>query len=100
DERLVAEAARLRSFGGLDETLGFARRQRLRERLRPARQLHCGGGIVVACAEQLLVSKEAAGRCRAAGDRGRSKSVGSKRRRVPLQVLEARPRDRLAEIGG
>ncbi len=100
DERLVAQVARLRSLRGVDQALRLAGRERLRERLRPARQLHGRGGVVVARAEQLLVAEEAARRRCSSRDRRRREPVRAHRRRVALELLEARLGDRLAEVLG
>ena len=56
DERAVAERARRRPGGGVDQPLGLAGRERPRQRARAARQLDLGGGVVAARADQLQVA--------------------------------------------
>ena len=98
DERLVAQRARLRAGGGLDQAFRLARRKRLRQRLGAPRQLDRRGGVVVARAEQLLVAVEAARGGGAARDRRAGEPVGAQLRRVALELLERRLRDRLPEV--
>src|SRR5205807_615205 len=62
DERTVAERARRRSGGRVDEALRLAGRQRLRQRAPAARQLELRGGIVRPRTEQHLVAVEGADR--------------------------------------
>src|ERR687888_261492 len=69
DEGAVAEVARLRARGGLDEPLGLGGRERAREPPRAPGQVELGGGIVRAHAEERLVTEEGAQRRRAARDR-------------------------------
>src|SRR5258707_8903327 len=71
DERLVAERARRRSRGGVDQPLGLAGRKRARQGAPPPRQGDLGGGVVAARTEQHLVAVEGADRRDAARDRRR-----------------------------
>src|SRR4029079_12461126 len=95
DERLVTQRAGLCSVRRGDQPLGFAGRQRLRERPDAPRQADGGRRVVLARAEQLLVAEEAARRGGTAGDRRRGEAVGAELRRVALQILDRRTGDRL-----
>ena len=66
DQRLVTERARL-PRRGLDQPLRLTGRECLRQRLRAAGQRNTAARIVTACAEKLLVAKEAA--CRSGATR-------------------------------
>ena len=100
DERAVAEVARLRAGGGLDQALGLARRERPRQ-LRPsAREVELGGRVVVALAEQLLVAEEGAQRRGAPRERRRREAGGAQLGEVALEVVGRRGRGRRAEERG
>src|SRR5205085_2437790 len=96
DERAVAEVARLRAGGRLDEPLGLRRRERAREPPRAARQVELGGRVVGARTEERLVAEEGAERGGPAGDRRRREALRAELGEVPLEVLRGRPADRLA----
>src|SRR5215203_4396613 len=88
DERGVAERARRRAGGGVDQALRLGGGERPRQRPRPARQLDRRRRVVRARAEQLLVAEERPNRGRAPGDR---------RRGEPLRALLG---DVAFEVGG
>src|SRR5437588_4464250 len=98
-ERAVAEVARLRAGGRLDEPLGLRRRERARKPARAARKVEVGGRIVAARAEERLVAEERAQRRRAPRDRRGREPLGAQLGEVPLEVVGARPADRLPEPG-
>ena len=100
DERLVAERARRRAGGRVDQAFGLAGREGLREGLRPPRQRHARRRVVGADAEELQVAEEATGGGVAPGDRRGRKPVRAQLRGVALEVLDARRRHRPAEERG
>src|SRR5471030_1409188 len=87
DERLVAECARLRARGRVDQPLRLAGGERPRQRPLAPRQRDAGGRVVVSRPEQLLVAEEAARRSRPTGDRRAREAVRAELRRVELELL-------------
>ena len=98
-ERAVAEVARLRAGGRLDEPLGLRRRERARKPARAARKVEVGGRVVAARAEERLVAEERAQRRRAPRDRRGREPVGAQLGEIPLEVVGGCPADRLPEPG-
>src|ERR671936_1766593 len=71
DERTIAECARRRSHGGIDQPLGFRGRERARKSAAFARQRDGGGRVVAPSAEEHEVAIERARRGCPPGDRRR-----------------------------
>ena len=92
DERLVAERARLRPCGGLDQAYGLAGRERLRQLLRAPRQRYRSSRIVEARAEQLLVAEEADGWRRSGGRSSRKRGRPPAAAPCSARGLRASPR--------
>ena len=97
DQRVVAQRARRRSLGRLDQPLGLVRRERPRQAARAARQVELRGRVVGPRAEQRLVAEERANRGRSPRDRRGGAALRSELRQVPLEIRRRRGRDRLSE---
>ena len=90
DERAVAQGARRRSVGRLDEPLRLAGRERARQAARPARQADSAAGLSVAGSDQDLVAEERADGGQAARDRRRGEPARAQLGEVALELLARR----------
>jgi len=97
DERLIAERARRRARGGVDQPLRLCGRERAGEPAVSSRQLELGRGVVQAHSEERLVAEEGPKRRRAARDCRARPSGGALLGEVARNVVARRGADRARE---
>ena len=99
-EGAVAEVARRRPGGGIEQPLDLRGRERARQRPAAFRELDVRRGVVGARAEQNLVPEEGADGGKPARDGRRREAVRAELRDVGREVVAARVRGRAAEPRG
>ncbi len=90
DERSVTKGARRRPDRGVDQALGFPRRERAGKAADSPWKVELGGGILRGRADQGEMAEQRAQRGDTAGDRRGREASRSKLRDPPLELLRRR----------
>ena len=99
DERSVAQVARGRARGGLDQALGLARRERSRQAAGALGRGDVRSRILLGGSDQHAMAEERARRGEPAGDRRGGKALSAELGEVALELLASRRGRRMAKPG-